>query len=586
MIKTLHEKLAEPLESHRVHLFVFFSSLFVFLSFAGTRLFLTDDGVILNQFYNLIHGSIPIQTFKIDTINGVYLLTENHAYGKYSYSLLILSMPFYYLLRSIDFLYGAHMFILQLWALSEGMVVYIIAKYRSTANAILIGILSYFALITINMISFKPIPFQVWGELLSLEFTNILISSFFVLFVYLFFKNFFSNKIAIFASFFVIFATPFTFYAISLKHHSLSLLLTLLAFCSFYRYQEHKDNRFIYFAYVLAALDIWTRFLDGIVLLASLLLADTVIFKRDIKHMLSISIIIMVSLLPFFTSNYLVLHDPFSIIERSQSNDESITIKSGHDVIILNGATISPKLADIMDELGYGTKLDIRDDTISILLDITFLKLRNTFGIFLISPFLIVSFAFVIDRIKRRIKLNTTEKFFIAYIILFVSMYKDYFLSIVQDTPAVLDYRYLLIAYVILLYFTLRIDNLKDLIENRLGTIAVIYIVTLVLGAIYFTKEFPPPFMNIYYYTALITSILLIVLVSVNLLLQDKKYGLINSLINNLLTFTMALSLAQASIFLLFYYWVVNVSYISPSQNYTILPVLQDALHWMYQRLL
>ncbi len=572
-----YRKTIKLFESNKIPLFVFISSMFIFLSFAGTRLFLSDEAVILNQFYNLIHGSLSIETGKIKVLEGVYLFLEGHIYGKFSYSLLILSLPFYYILGSIEFLYGAHLFLLQLWALCGGIVVYLIAKNSSLKHAELFGAISYFIMIGANILLFKPINFPMWGELLSIEFTNILISSFLVLIVYLLFRNFFGDKIAMFASFFVIFATPISFYAVSLKHHVLTLLLTVLAFYFFYKYIEKKENKFMYFAYMLAGLCVWTRVLDGVVLLSTLLIMDIIIFKRDIKYIIFISMIITGSLLPFFSLNYLILGNPVSIMENTDIATESGTMQPGQNAIIYTDENY--KSVALMRELGYGENDEIKYYWQDILLDITFSKLNNTSGIFIISPFLIIAIVFIIDRIKGKIKLNVMDKFFGLYILLFIFSYKNYILTIVTDTPKVLEYRYLLIVYIVLLYFVLRIDTVRTLLESNLKALSKLYIIILIIILILLIKEFPLPFMNIYYYTALATSISLFILISTNLLVKNKR---VIDIIDKILIFTIALAIAEASIFLLFYYWIVSMTFISPSQNFTILPVLQNILDWMY----
>lgn len=584
MIEKVYNKIHRLIELHQVSIFVFFSSLFILISFAGTRLFLSDEATILNQFYNLIHGSLSIERIKIMVVSsgglnigGPYLLYGNHFYGKFSYSLLILSLPIYYILETLDLLYGAHFFILQLWALSGGIIAGIIAKNRRVEHVFLIGAISYFILIAINMYFFEPIYFPVWGDFLSIEFTNILISSFIVLFVYLFFRNFFGSKIAIFVSFFVIFATPVSFYAITLKHHSLSLLLTLATFYFFYKYTEKRDTKYIYSAYILAGLCLWTRVLDGIVLLVSLLIIDMFIFRRGIKYTLSVLIVIIISLVPFFSFNYLILGSPFSVVETIQSDYRSINASGEQDAIVIYNIQANPKVDNLKEKLGYDGDEEMKSDWLSILSYMTFLKLKNTLGIFLVSPFLIVASVFVLDRVMQHIKLNIMDKFLGLYMILLIISYKDYLISIITDTPLVFEYRYLLILYIILLYFALRVDKVKDLIESKLKTIIPLYGIILLLILIYFIVEFPVPFLNIYYYIALITSLFMILLFSIRLFVHSKRYA-----IDNLIIFTTALSLALSSFFLLFYYWFVSMTYMSPSQNYTILPVLQKILQWMY----
>lgn len=584
----MHKNILKLLKTSQVPLIVFFSSLFIFLSFSSTRIFLSDDVIILTQLHNLIGGSLFFETIKVKSnmVQGPVLILGDLVYGKFSYSLIILSLPFYYILKMMNSLYGAHLFLLQLWALSGGIIIYLIAKNHNIRHAEPGGAISYLVLISINIYFFKPVYFPVWGELLSIEFTNILISSLLVLFVYLFFKNFFSNKIALFASFFVIFATPISFYAVTLKHHSLSLLLTILTFYFFYKYQKNKNNRFIYLSYILAAFTVWTRILDGAVLLASLLIIDMITFRRGVKYFISILIIILMSLLPFLSFNYLILGSPFSIMELAPSGWKSITIQPAEDVInLFDENSGNPKQRELLKNLGYNwNDVKISGDWLSILLYITFLKLKNTFGIFLVSPFLTIAITFMINQIKYNIKLNTIDKFFGLYTILLVILQKDYFTSIIIKTPQVFEYRYLLIVYIILLYFALRINKVGDLIENKLKTIIFLYSIILIIILIYFIKEFTVPFMDIYYYTALITSLSLIVLLSISLLVSIK--GSVSALLDNLIIFFIALSLSLASFFLLFYYYILNMGYMSPSQNHIILPVFNEILKWMYQLIL
>lgn len=592
MIEAIYEKVNKFIESNQISLIVFFGSMFIFITFSGTRLFISDEGVILDQFYNFINGSLVLKAAKIDTVKGMFISVGDNLYGKFSYSLLIFSLPAYYILKTIDLFYGAHIFLLQLWAISGGVVVYLIARIRNLKHEVAGGIISYFVLVSVNLYFFKPIYFPRWGEVLSIEFTNILISCFLVLIVYLLFKNFFSNKIAIFASFFVILATPISLYAITLKHHSLAVFLTLLTFYLFLKYYEKKNNTFIYLAYISTGLCIWTRILDGVVLLATLLITDIVIFRRGFRYIMSISIVILISLMPFFGFNHLIQGDPFSIIENSPITDKYITLFTAKDYISLEENQNNPKQAELLNDLGYIWNAKIRGDWLEVLGYSMFFKLINTFGIFLFSPFLIAAFAFIVDRVKWKIKLNTADKLLGLYTILLFGTYgvlHVFFnvrslLSIITDTPFVLEYRYLLIMYVVFLYFSLRTGKIRELLENNYKKITFFYIAILIIIFFYFIVEFPVPVLSIYYYTAIITSTSLLILASISVLISNGTP--VAALLNRLMTFVVALSLAEASFFLLFYYWVASMTYISPSQNYTILPVLQHILNWMYQIIL
>jgi len=580
-------------ETNKFPLLVFFSSLFIFLSFAGTRLFFSDEGVILDQFYNFIHGSLALKAAKINTATGGFILVGDNLYGIFSYSLIMLSVPVYYLLSIVDKLYGAHLFLLQIWAFSGGMMVYLAGKIKRSRYSGIYGLLTILILMAVNLYLFKPIYFPRWGELLSIEFTNILISSFIVLVVYLLFRDLFGNKIGLFASFFVILATPVSFYAITLKHHSLTVLLTLTAFYYFNKFIEKKQNKFIYFAYILAGLCVWVRVLDGAVLLISLLAADILIFKRKFKHLLLISIIILVSLTPFFTFNYLVLGTPFSITETTPLTDKQVTLYTANDYISLNENPEKDKQTKLLDRLGFTWNLNIRANWLEVMGYSLFLKLNNTFGVFLFGPFLVIALAFIIEKAKRKVKFKEIDLFFGIYLLFLLGSYCllkvvyniDSLIYIIIHTPAVLEYRYLLILYIVLLYFIMRMDRIRKLIEDQIKKIVlmsgIILIIIFILNLLLFARSYPVAFMNIFYYLSIATSMLLLIFSLLTIMKDDKKSP--DPMHEKLLIILIAAAIAEAATLLLFYYWVVSMTYISPSQNHTIVPVLENILKWMFQ---
>jgi hypothetical protein len=591
MVETIQEKIIDYYESNKIPLLVFFGSMFVFISIAGTRLFFSDEGIILDQFYNLINGSLALKIAKINVDKGIFMTIGNNLYGKFSYSLLILSLPTYYIFKIMDSLYSAHLFILQLWAAIGGLVIFLLVKIRNMKHAVTAGIISYIILASSNLYFIKPIYFPKWGELLSIEFTNIIISSFLILIIYLFFKNFFSDKIALFASLFILFATPIPFYAISLKHHSLTLLLTFLSFYFFYKSYERKDNKFIYLSYFLAGICVWTRILDGLVLLISLLITDFLVFKRSVKYILSITIVILVSLLPFFIFNYLLLGNPFSIIESTPLTSEPVKIITAKDYIVIDQ---NPKYAiqvELLKDLGYIWEGNIKGYWFEVLIYSMFLKFINTFGIFLVSPFLIAALGFIVSGVKHRTNWNPADKLLGLYFILLFGAYSilhiffniSPLISVITDTPASLEYRYLLIIYIILTYFALRIEKVREIIEKKSGTILKIYGLILLIYVVYFITGFPINFIDIYYYMSiLIISSFFLLLTTYHPMTKGKK-KLNLGLHGNLLLLLIAFAIAQASAFLLFYYWIANMSYIAPSQNIPIIPILNYIIEWMYR---
>jgi len=149
----------------------------------------------------------------------------NNLYGKFSYSLLILSLPTYYILKIIDSLYGAHVFYSAIMGAIARFVVFLMAKIRNMKHQLAWGIISFIIRYQPTGYFFKPIYFPKWGNCYPLNLLILYLLSFSILIIYMFFKNFFSDKIALFASLLFCLRTAIAFYAISLKHHILTLFL-------------------------------------------------------------------------------------------------------------------------------------------------------------------------------------------------------------------------------------------------------------------------------------------------------------------------------------------------------------------------
>jgi hypothetical protein len=297
--------------------------------------------------------------------------------------------------------------------------------------------------------------------------------------------------------------------------------------------------------------------------------------------------------MPFFTFNYLVLGNPFSITETTPLTDKQVTLYTANDYISLDENPEKDKQTKLLDQLGFTWNLNIRANWLEILGYSLFLKLNNTFGIFIFSPFLIIALAFIIEKSKRKLKFNGLDIFFGIYLIILLGSYCllkvvyniDALLFIMLHTPAALDYRYLLILYVVLLYFVLRMDSTRKLIEDHIKKIVlmsgIILIIILIFNLILFARSYPVHLMDIFYYVSIATSMLLLIFTLLNIMKADKKSS--HPMHENLLIFLIAAAIAEAAILLLFYYWVVSMTYISPSQNHTIVPVLENILKWMSQ---
>ena len=66
-------------------------------------------------------------------------------------------------------------------------------------------------------------------------------------------------------------------------------------------------------------------------------------------------------------------------------------------MIALNESAFKARQIELLNNLGFIWNPGIKTAFLDITSDITIRKLGNTFGLFLISPFLIIALAFVID---------------------------------------------------------------------------------------------------------------------------------------------------------------------------------------------
>jgi len=138
----------------------------------------SDEGIIVSQFYNFIHGSLDLQTAKVNVESGIYITVENSSVWKIQLFIAdfvitcIFCIKKYRLSVRRSFIPFADMGIERRdQCLSS-------RKNLENKECCIRGFISYIILILINLRSFDPIYFPKWGEIISIEFTNILISSF------------------------------------------------------------------------------------------------------------------------------------------------------------------------------------------------------------------------------------------------------------------------------------------------------------------------------------------------------------------------------------------------------------------------
>jgi len=96
--------------------------------------------------------------------------------------------------------------------------------------------------------------------------------------------------------------------------------------------------------------------------------------------------------------------------------------------------------------------------------------------------------------------------------------------------------------------------------------------------------QFPVRFMDIYYYASLLVAS--VFMFSLVLSSVRKKNLTTTASWNKIFLILVALSFSLSSMFMLFYYWGVSMTYVAVSQNYPLIPILGTILKWMYQNII
>ena len=131
-------------------------------------------------------------------------------------------------------------------------------------------------------------------------------------------------------------------------------------------------------------------------------------------------------------------------------------------------------------------------------------------------------------------------------------------------------------------FYKKSIDSLRICYNYK--KMLLIYGIILIITSLYFITGFPIPFLDIYHNASSITLFLLLLVVSSSILIKSRRS--LSSMIDNVMIVLIGIALAEASFMLLFYYWAVSISYVSPSQNLLIIPIMQDLMSWMYNMIL
>ena len=306
------------------------SALFFYASFTlcvalwNVNIFINDEVTLAAQLLNLAHGTLAIETMPARLYEGLSFgasapvlgfAYEGHTYAFYTHAVPVFAIPFYALLYLISMTVGIRLFFAWLWSFSVFMVCWLLGRrYNRQRIGRNIGVLVAFTLLLINAYldtRLPPLLFQDWAALMAIQLFNILATAIIVLLSLRIFTRYFADeRIAAFGALYILIATPLTFWAVSAKDHTASILLIIGSIWSLYVYFLDGKREYHYLSYMLVGISFWVRVFDAIPLFAAIFLTDMMLSTGRIRNALTAVGGISLGMIPYFINNYLLFRNP------------------------------------------------------------------------------------------------------------------------------------------------------------------------------------------------------------------------------------------------------------------------------------
>lgn len=322
MLSNAAKKVLSFIFPDRQALTIFLFSLFIFLSLLSVGFYLNDEMEQGVCFYNLLHGRLTVDeipSYYYITPSGLHMAPRFTEYGGHKYiaashGVAVFSLPFYYFLSLMNFIMGVENFFIVLWSGIFAIMIFLIANklFRKRKKLSWVsGIIAFISLLLTNLWFAQPLGFNRWGAVVSIQFMSIFFTSLAISVLFRFFRNCLHERTALFGSLALAVSSPVAFWAIGQKYHALNMALFIFSFSSFYYGKNKNNERYHYLSYVFASLATWVQLFSGLVILLSLLLIDVLTIKNQrMKNFLKIGLVILISLTPYFSENYIVYSNP------------------------------------------------------------------------------------------------------------------------------------------------------------------------------------------------------------------------------------------------------------------------------------
>ena len=467
----------------------FFASLTFCLALWNLNIFINDEVTLAAQLINLGHGVLSLETTPTRLYEGLSFggsgpmlafTYQGHVYAFYTHALAVFAAPFYGLLYIISATVGIRLFFASLWSFSIFMVSWLLGKRwgkprlgRDLGAFVALGLLIINIYVATKL---PPLVFDQWGALMAIQLFNILATSAIVLFSLSIFRRYFANgRIAAFGAAYILVATPVTFWAVSAKDHTASVLLIVACIWSLYMYLLDGKTRYRYLSYILVGISFWVRVFDAIPLLIAIVLTDLLTSEGRIKALITAAVTVTLGMVPYFINNFLLFGNPFlSPVYLSahqeiaqQTSSAAASTSSALFATIQRLPTLFFSTWDVQSSANWPQHL------YHVLF---YVNMPVTLSIFQICPLLIVplfaALPYVVQKLssfKRgavRLKIEKKRAIAVTFFVCIVAHLIIY--APFQEQGFGLDMRYFLPLYIPLLFFTLA--SIRDVLmfEGRI----------------------------------------------------------------------------------------------------------------------
>jgi hypothetical protein len=304
---------------------LFYASIAICIAIWNVNIFINDEVTLAAQLLNLAHGVLSIETMPTRLYEGLSFGSsapilgftfQGHTYGFYTHAIAVFAAPFYALLYLISATVGIRLFFACLWSFSIFMVIWLFGRLwgRPRLGRDL-GVLGALVLLIVNgyvATRLPPLVFDQWGALMAIQLFNILATSAIVLLSLRIFTRYFADgRVAAFGAAYILIATPLTFWAVSAKDHTASVLLIVASIWSLYTYLLDGKKRYRYLSYVLVGISFWVRVFDAVPLFIAIILTDLLTSEGRIKALITAAVTVPLAMVPYFINNYLLFGNPF-----------------------------------------------------------------------------------------------------------------------------------------------------------------------------------------------------------------------------------------------------------------------------------